>query len=64
MQVRIKFDADIIITGCDMKEVRRKFEGMKLFSDEALECNAEFIEETVIDDAETYEDLWNDYFCS
>ena len=62
MQVRIKFSADLIITGCDVEEVRRKFEAMPLWSEEAKNCSAEFSETLLIEDAETYDDLSDEYY--
>lgn len=35
MEVRIKFNADLVITGETMAEVREKFESMPLWSQEA-----------------------------
>jgi len=61
MQVRIKFSADLIITGCDMGEVRRKFEGMELFSQAAKDCSVEYSETLLIEDAEDYTDLSDEY---
>lgn len=61
MQVRIKFSADLIITGCDMEEVKRKWEGMPLFSQEAKDCSAEYCETLLIEDAEDYTDLTEEY---
>ena len=61
MEVRIKFDADLIITGENLQEVREKFEGMNLWSDEAKSCLVEFSEIQLVEDAETYEDLMKDY---
>ena len=61
MEVRIKFDADIVITGDTMQDVREKFEGMELWSQEAKDCPVEFSEIQLIEDAETYHDLRHDY---
>jgi hypothetical protein len=61
MEVRIKFDADIVITGDTMQEVREKFEGMELWSQDAKDCNVEFSEIQLVEDAETYNDLQHEY---
>ncbi len=64
MEVRIKFDADIIITGDNMQEVRSKFESMPLWSEDAKECGVEFSEIQLVEDAETYNDLRHEYDAS
>lgn len=61
MEVRIKFDADIVVTGDTMQEVREKFESMELWSQEAKDCHVEFSEIQLVEDAETYDDLMHDY---
>ena len=61
MEVRIKFDADIVIKGDTMQEVREKFESMELWSQEAKDCNVEFSEIQLIEDADTYKDLAGEY---
>jgi len=62
MQVRIKFSADLVVTGCDMEEIKRKFEGMDLFSQEAKDCSVEYYETLLIEDAEDFTDLWREYW--
>lgn len=62
MQVRIKFSADLIVTGCDIEEIRRKFEGMPLFSKQAQDCGVEFSEFLLIENADNYDDLWREYW--
>jgi hypothetical protein len=42
MQVRIKFSADLVVTGCDMEEIKRKFDGIDLFSKEAKDCSVKY----------------------
>lgn len=61
MEVRIKFDADIVITGDTMEQVKSKFEHMPLWSEEAKACGVEFSEIQLIEDAETYNDLQEEY---
>lgn len=61
MRIRIKFDADLIIEGKDMKEVHSKWESMPLFSKEAKDCGVEYCETLLIEDAETYDDLTDEY---
>lgn len=62
MRVRIKFSADIVIEGESMKEVREKFDGFPLFSADALDEGVEFCETMLIEDAETYKDLREEYY--
>jgi hypothetical protein len=61
MDVRIKFDADLIISGETMQEVRSKFESMQLFSQEAKDSGVEFSEIQLVEDSETYDDLRHEY---
>ena len=61
MQVKIKFSADLTITGCDIEEVKRKWENMPLWSEEAKECCAEYSETLLVEDADTYDDLTHDW---
>ena len=62
MEVRIKFSADVYIKGDNMAEIREKFENMPLFSADALEeGSAEYCETLLIEDADTYDDLSQEY---
>ena len=61
MKVRIQFNADIVIEGENMEEVKSKWMTMPLFSKEAMENSVEFNEVTLVDDADTYEDLMSDF---
>lgn len=61
MEVRIKFDADLVITGETMAEVREKFESMPLWSQEAKDCGVEFSEIQLVEDAQTYDNLQHCY---
>ena len=61
MEVRIKFSADLVITGNTMEQVRSKFENMPLWSEEAKACGVEFSEIELVEDADTYEDLEHEY---
>ena len=61
MKVRFKFDADIVIEGKDMKEVRNNWEAFPLFSADAVENGVEFGEVILIEDAETYDDLMTEF---
>lgn len=61
MKVRIKFDADIVIEGKDMSEIRSKWESLPLFTEEAEDNSVEFGEVILVEDAETYEDLMDDF---
>ena len=62
MKVRIKFDADIVLEGGNMKEIKSKWLSLPLlslplFSNEALNHSLEFGEVILVEDGETYEDL-------
>ena len=57
VRVRIKFSADIAIKAENLAEAKRKWENMPLWSEEALNSGADFCEELLIEDAETYDDL-------
>lgn len=61
MEVRIKFSADIYIEGETMKEIRSKWENLPLWSEKAKERSAEFSEVELVEDAETYNDLRNEF---
>jgi hypothetical protein len=62
MRVRIKFSADVYIEGKDMSEVRDRFESIPLFSSDALlNGHAKFNELLLVEDAETYNDLMEEY---
>jgi hypothetical protein len=62
MVVIFKFSADVYISGKDMAEIKQKFEEMPLFSADALEDgSAEFSELLLVEDAETYDDLMDEY---
>ena len=62
MKVAFKFDAYVYLEGENMAEIREKFENMPLFSKEALkEGHAEFCELFLVEDAETYKDLMDEY---
>lgn len=62
MNVRIAFRSELFIEGKDLAEVVSKFEGMPLFSADALEeGSAEYIEMVSIEDEDTGEDLMPKY---
>jgi hypothetical protein len=61
MEVRIKFSADMVVSGKDMEEVKSKFMKMPLFTKEALDCGVEFCEYELIEDADTYDDLSEEF---
>ena len=61
MKIRIKFDADIVIEGDNMEEVKSKWMTMPLFSKEAMENTVEFGEVILVEDADTYNDLMGEF---
>lgn len=60
--VRIKFSADIYIEADSVQSAKSKWENMPLWSEQAKESNVEFSEVLLIEDAETYEDLKNEFY--
>ena len=61
MVVRIKFSADLYIDGDTIEEVRKKWESMPLFSQDAEKCGVEYSETLLVEDADTFEDLLNHF---
>jgi hypothetical protein len=61
MEVRITFRSEIFLEGKDMKEIVSKWEDMELFSKEANEAYASEIEVVSVEDAETYDDLMDEF---
>ena len=61
MEVKFKLSFDVYVEGKDMKEIREKFDGMPLFTVEALDSGAEISELLLVENAETYEDLMKEY---
>lgn len=64
MRVRIAFRADVLIEGETMADVRRQWEEMELFSQEAEDADVCFLETDIIEDADTYEDLETEFYQS
>lgn len=56
MEVRIKFNASVVIKGKNLSDIRSKWENLSLWSEEAQKCSAEFCEVELVDD-ENYNDL-------
>ena len=61
MEVRFKVSFDVYVTGKDMKEISQKFDGMPLFTVEALDSGAEVSEVLLVEDVETHKDLRSEY---
>ena len=61
MEVRSTFRSEIFLEGKDMKEIVSKWEDMELFSKEANEAYASEIEVVSVEDAETYDDLMDEF---
>lgn len=61
MEVRITFRSEIFLEGKDMKEIVEKWEDMELFSKEANEAYACEVEVVSVEDAETYDDLMDEF---
>ena len=64
MRVRIAFRADVLIEGETMADVRRQWEEMELFSQEAEDADVCFLDVDCIEDADTYEDLETEFYQS
>jgi predicted RNA-binding Zn-ribbon protein involved in translation (DUF1610 family) len=56
MELRIKFNASVVINGKNLSDIRSKWENLPLWSEEAQKCSAEFCEVELVDD-EDFEDL-------
>ena len=50
MTVRIAFRADVLIEGETMAEIRRKWENLELFSQEAEDADVCFLDTDIIED--------------
>jgi len=61
MRVRIKFDADIVIEGSDMADVKTNWYNLPLFTQAAVDCGVEFGEVILVEDSETYDDLMTEF---
>ena len=57
VSIRIKFSADLVIEADTLREAKEKWEGMPLFSQEALDSSAEYSETLLIEDSNTYKDM-------
>lgn len=58
MEVRITYRNEINIKGDSLKEIKDKWEALNLTSQQG---NATFVELCSVEDAETYEDLTNEF---
>ena len=61
MEVRITFRSEIFLDGKDMKEIVEKWENIRLFSGEAVAEGADFIEVDTVEDADTYDDMMDEF---
>ena len=58
MEVRITFRSELLLEGNSMEEIKDKWEYLPIFSADALEdCEAQVLEVVSVEDANTYEDL-------
>lgn len=62
MKVRFVFTSEITIEGENMKDVANKFDLMPLFTKRANESGADFCDIVAVEDADTFDDLKNEYF--
>lgn len=58
MEVRITYRSEVYIKGDSLEEIKDKWEALNLTSQEG---NSEFVELCSVEDAETYEDLENEF---
>ena len=62
MKVRIAFRSDVVIEGDTIEEIREKWETMPLYSDEARNYGAGFLNVDTVEDADTYDDLKHEFY--
>ena len=61
-EVRITFRSEVYIKGDSLEEIKEQWEELGLFSADALEENyADFVELMSVEDAETNEDLLDEF---
>lgn len=58
---RIVFTSEVYVKAETLGEAKTKFEGMPLFTDEAKEGGAEFIDIACVEDGEDYKDLTSEW---
>jgi hypothetical protein len=58
MEVRITYRSEVYIKGDSLEEIKDKWEALNLTSQEG---NSNFVELCSVEDAETYEDLENEF---
>ena len=61
MKVRISFRSEIVIEGETMEQVVDKWQAMSLFSEEAEDSGVEFYDIESVEDADTFEDLMDEF---
>ena len=61
MKVRLRFCADIVIEAENLVEAREKWESIPLFSQEAKDCGADFIDLEAVEDGNTYKDIMDEW---
>lgn len=62
MEVRITFRSEVFLTGETMSDIVRQFNNLPLLSADALEeAHADFCEIVSVEDADTGEDLEEEY---
>lgn len=61
MKVRIKFDADLVIEADTLADAKDKWVNLPIFTKEAMDCSVEFGEIILVEDAETYDDIENEW---
>lgn len=62
MELRITFRSEVYIKGDNLEEIREKWDGLPLFSPEAKDCEAEYVELVSVEDSVTYEDKISEFY--
>ena len=64
MEVGIRFSSEVYISGENLAEIKRKWEDLPLFSQDALDVNADYVELECVEDADDYTDLTSEFYRS
>lgn len=57
MRVRITFRSEVYLEGDNLEEIRKEWENLDLYSEDALKHGADFVELVSADDDDTGDDL-------
>jgi hypothetical protein len=62
MRLRISFTADVLIEGDTINDIRRQWERMELFSNEAKDADVCFLSIDYVEDADTCVELDKEFY--